>query len=227
MLLKNYLWLGESWLNEEEVNAVRLLGESKPPEEGKTGTGPADPDAPPDNDEKMIHSDLRQSVVSWFDIRELPSHVSDKINSGVDRAMCESDWYHKLEYMETLQYTTYEGPEVYNGEGQDFYTWHTDHGGEIGPDGMHRKMSFSIQLSDPDDYEGGHFQWIEHYEQFNSLEKNSGEVNLDKCVRTVPFRGKAKGTMIVFPSFVYHQVTPVTKGIRKSLVGWIHGYPYV
>lgn len=37
---------------------------------------------------------------------------------------------------------------------------------------------------------------------------------------------KELGTIIIFPSFVYHQVTPITKGTRKSLVNWSLGFPF-
>ena len=65
-----------------------------------------------------------------------------------------------------------------------------------------RKISFSIQLSDPDDYEGG------------ELLLNHG----NDCVVS-----KTKGSMTLFPSFTVHEVKPVTKGIRYSLVGWVVG----
>ncbi|WP_299006958.1 hypothetical protein [uncultured Tenacibaculum sp.] len=37
---------------------------------------------------------------------------------------------------------------------------------------------------------------------------------------------REKGTIIVFPSFMMHCVTPITKGVRKSIVGWVAGPPY-
>jgi len=82
------------------------------------------------------------------------------------------------------------------------YDWHVD----IGPSIAHRKISIVTQLSDPDEYEGGDLQiWA------------GGEY------KTVP---KSKGGSVVFPSFLMHRVTPVTKGIRKSLVLWVGGGSY-
>ena len=71
----------------------------------------------------------------------------------------------------------------------------------------HRKLSMTLQLSDPDEYEGGDFIFD------------------DAVVGSQPDKDslKAKGTVLVFPSFLCHEVTPVTKGIRKSLVSWIEG----
>lgn len=85
------------------------------------------------------------------------------------------------------------------GEG-DHYGWHMDIGsGEAAL----RKISVVIQLTDPGDYEGG------------DLILNTG------TEFTVP---KDRGHIVVFPSYVLHQVTPVTKGTRYTLVGWVQGH---
>lgn len=78
------------------------------------------------------------------------------------------------------------------------YTWHEDYNATIS-----RKLSVVLQLSDPKDYEGGNLQIM------------SG-----KNILTVP---KQRGLVAVFPSYVLHQVTPVTQGSRQSLVGWVSG----
>ncbi len=83
-------------------------------------------------------------------------------------------------------------------------------------------------MSNPDEYEGGHFQWIEPIGLFAKLKSTgSMRVDVDPYIKTAPFSAKARGTFIVFPSFVHHQVTPVTQGTRVSLVSWYHGKPYV
>jgi PKHD-type hydroxylase len=69
-----------------------------------------------------------------------------------------------------------------------------------------RKLSITVQLSDPDEYEGGELQFM-----------------VNQNIFTAP---KDKGTAIIFPSFALHRVTPITKGSRKSIVGWISGAPY-
>jgi len=63
-----------------------------------------------------------------------------------------------------------------------------------------------MQLSDPDEYEGGDLQFM-----FNQK------------IVSAP---REKGTIIVFPSFMMHRVTPITKGVRKSIAGWVAGPPY-
>jgi PKHD-type hydroxylase len=67
-----------------------------------------------------------------------------------------------------------------------------------------RKLSFSLQLSDGDDYEGGQFQ----------LMTESGKIY------TAP---KKRGTLIIFDARANHRVRKVTNGTRKSIVGWIVG----
>jgi PKHD-type hydroxylase len=70
----------------------------------------------------------------------------------------------------------------------------------------HRKLSLTVQLSDPAHYEGGVLQFM-----------------LNQKIVDAP---KERGTVIVFPSFMMHRVTPVERGVRRSLVGWVSGHPY-
>ena len=98
--------------------------------------------------------------------------------------------------IDSIQYTEY-----YEGGGH--YDWHVD----IGPkDISHRKISITIQLSDSDEYEGG------------DLELWTGGAK-----KVMP---RGKGISAFFPSFMMHRVTPITKGIRKSLVLWVGGEHY-
>ena len=79
------------------------------------------------------------------------------------------------------------------------YDWHVDTGNAV----CHRKLSFTIQLSDSKDYQGGDIEFI------------------GSKVDTKAFR--QKGICIIYPSFLPHRITKVTKGIRHAIVGWIHG----
>ena len=87
----------------------------------------------------------------------------------------------------------------YDAADRGFYNWHTDFG-DFRP---LRKISVSIQLSDPADYEGGDLELLFDH-QPHKLEK-------------------ARGSFIAFPSFMLHRVAPVTRGTRWSLVAWILG----
>jgi PKHD-type hydroxylase len=81
------------------------------------------------------------------------------------------------------------------------YGWHQDFGG-----GISRKLSMAVQLSDPSEYDGGALQVM-----------TSGEP------QSIP---KKRGMIAVFPSYILHQVTPVTRGSRQSLVAWVSGPPF-
>ena len=85
----------------------------------------------------------------------------------------------------------------YHGNNKGHYNWHVD--GQIH---MSRKISFSIMLSDPSEFEGG------------DLILNDGTDHITK---------KVKGRITFFPSFTLHRVTPVTSGIRRVIVSWVHG----
>jgi PKHD-type hydroxylase len=87
----------------------------------------------------------------------------------------------------------------YDASDQGHYTWHTDFAGLM----PNRKISISVQLSGPSDYDGGDLQLLFSDSPF-SLPKD-------------------RGALLAFPSFMLHRVKPVTRGTRWSLVAWIVG----
>lgn len=103
---------------------------------------------------------------------------------------------YSLNYAEALQYSVYHSADL------GCYDVHTDTQMR-NTNGFNRKISFSILLNDPSEFEGGDLL-------FHTSKQ--------------PYSAKlTKGDMILFPSFVPHSVSAVTKGTRKSLVGWICG----
>lgn len=94
------------------------------------------------------------------------------------------------------------------------FTWHVDvlaREQSVYPQlgtGLERKVSVTVNLSDPADYDGGELQFVD------------GTGN----VLTLPNQ-RDRGSVIVFPSTVGHRVTPVTRGVRYALVGWMVGPP--
>lgn len=119
-----------------------------------------------------------------------------------------SGWNFDLEFIESVQLSHY-----YDG---NFYDWHTDASPEpvIEHDGKpyNRKVSLTVWLNDPEEYEGGEF------------DLETGGPNCDGG-RFETFK-LPKGTIITFPSYMWHRVRPVTSGVRKSLVLWIKGPPF-
>tara|TARA_Y100001963_G_C6687512_1_gene402964 strand:+ start:386 stop:994 length:609 start_codon:yes stop_codon:yes gene_type:complete len=96
----------------------------------------------------------------------------------------------------------------YNSETEDFYTWHSDFNSGKS---SRRKLTTIIQLTDPNDYIGGDLEMA--IQESDTLEYYS-----------LP---KEKGTLLIFPSLLFHRVTPVTKGIRHSIQEFIIGDTFV
>ena len=111
---------------------------------------------------------------------------------------CNEEFY-KFKLTEITEHIQY---TVYKSEDEGYYDWHVD----MGPNKARRKLSLVCQLSDPSEYEGG------------ELQIHTGNISVGE---------KEKGTVILFPSYLLHRVTPVTKGIRRSLVLWIEGPAFV
>ena len=100
------------------------------------------------------------------------------------------------------------------------YDWHCDSWDkpymEDGPiNGKIRKLSVTVTLTDPKEYKGGELEF-----DFRNQDPDK-KPNIRTCTEILP-----KGSLVVFPSFVWHRVKPVTKGVRHSLVIWNCGYPY-
>ena len=149
----------------------------------------------------------RISNITWLD----ESWIYETLKPYIDKANKDSGWNLQWDYTEKAQLTEYE-------KGQ-YYTWHIDqldkpYGEKYGKDwqGKIRKLSVTVTLSDPEDYEGGRLEF------YTSTPYEQKVISCDQILD--------KGSLVVFPSFIWHQVTPITKGTRKSLVLWNLGYPY-
>ena len=104
-----------------------------------------------------------------------------------------------MDNIEPLQYSEYSNNEEYG--------WHRDVHLAPYPDGRIRKISFSIFLNN--DFSGGEFD-LELY-------------GPNESKRYIEIKKKQNANCIMFHSDMWHRVRPVTKGIRKSIVGWILG----
>jgi PKHD-type hydroxylase len=136
----------------------------------------------------------RRSPISWIRT-DIPENrwIFERITSSIISTN-KQFFNYDLTDIQSLQFTCYDGKE------KGFYEKHIDM--MYNSTGT-RKLSLSIQLSDSSDYEGGDL--LLHY-------KN----NPDKAMRN-------QGTATFFPSWMLHEVTPVTKGKRYSLVAWVQG----
>ena len=108
------------------------------------------------------------------------------------------NWNFDFHLSESCQFTKYSKSQ--------HYTWHQD----IGPGILSkRKISITVQLSDPSEYDGGVLEMWQGGSQ-------------DSAVKAY----KGAGSVFIFPSYMMHRVTPVTRGIRKSFVLWVGGSHY-
>lgn len=139
-----------------------------------------------------VNPNIRRSQVSWLENSPDTTWVFRKLADVVSKMNAEHFRFELTGFGEPLQLTHYDQSE--NG----MYGWHQDYGG-----GVSRKVSMTLQLTDPAEYEGGNLQMMTTGEPVN--------------VR------KQRGLIAVFPSYVLHQVTPVTQGSRQSLVAWVSG----
>lgn len=137
---------------------------------------------------------LRITRVAWMEHKPGIEWLHARLEEMVLRINAQFFRYDLYGLNEAFQYTVYEGSEG------GYYGWHVD----VGEKNYEpRKISLSLQLSDPSDYEGGELE----------LAAGDGDYQAEK----------ARGSLIAFPSFVLHRVVPVTAGTRKSLVIWVAG----
>ena len=136
------------------------------------------------------------------------SFVDPDINRLWFEAMCRTYmeagnvWGIQLSQLRAPQYAVYEK--------DSFYGYHIDTD-KLSEEGTQRKLSMSIQLSHPWEYEGGELQFSQ----------SLGTLEYEKDITFEDFL--PKGSIVVFPSTTPHQVTPITRGTRKSLVVWCAG----
>lgn len=141
-------------------------------------------------------ADYRQSKVGWISSNPDTGWFYDKM-AWIARQLNAMFYRFDLTgFVEDMQFT------VYDGEG-DHYEWHVDAGvNHTAP----RKFSLVLQLTDPAEYDGG-------------------ELQLQTAKDPTSVR-RERGLVAAFPSYTLHRVTPVTRGIRKTIVVWVSGPPF-
>jgi PKHD-type hydroxylase len=140
-------------------------------------------------------SEIRKSKLTWIPRNISTQWIYDRLLDMAKEANDSMFGFDITTFYDQIQFGLYDGSE--NGK----YDNHIDVGTEC--IAACRKLSMSVQLSDPDDYEGGDLVIDNQFE----------------CP-------KKRGTTAVFSSFITHKVTPVTKGKRYSLVVWLYGPPF-
>jgi len=151
----------------------------------------------------------RDSNIVWLNDKWIYKEIQPYIHEANKLAGWNFDW----NWSESCQFTKYKLNQ--------FYDWHCDswessydRPDDINLHGKIRKLSVTCSLSDPKDYKGGELEF-----DFRNMDPDKPTVR--KCAEISP-----RGSIVVFPSHVWHRVKPVTKGTRYSLVIWNLGYPF-
>lgn len=170
--------------NEREVEKMRAMWQEEESVKAEVS-----------GDGQAYHEELRRGSLYGIENNERTEWLYQRLAEIAIRANNQCYWFDLLGFHEELQMMRYS-------EG-DFFDWHLDFGNGFPSS---RKLSLTVQLSNPDDYEGGDLQF-----KVNQKEESAA---------------RELGSVIIFPSFIIHRVTPVTKGERQSIVGWVTGPPY-
>ena len=178
-MIKNKCWLYESELTQEFCDFVINSVDWDKHEDGLVAT------------KKTKDPEKRVTDIVW---QSKYSPIGCVAQTYISDTNVKAEWNFVLSYLQEMQLSKYLA------EDGGHYDWHID--GTEPEDGMQRKLSISILLNDPLEFEGGELQ-IKGVDSKNILTK--------------------RGSIVVFPSYLEHRVTPVTWGVRYSAVTWAIG----
>jgi len=208
MQLDNYYWYFKSALPERICDDIIKYALTKKETMAKTGSY---------GNKKLTEDEIRDlkskrnSDLVWLD----ENWIYKELHPYIHQANKSAGWNFEWHRSESCQFTKYKLNQ--------YYDWHCDSWNKPyekqGPEnGKIRKLSMTCQLTDGSEYEGGELEF-----DFRNYDPNMREeaIHLKQAKEILP-----KGSIIVFPSFVWHRVKPVTKGVRYSLVMWNLGYPF-
>ena len=206
MNLEYYYWYFQSAIPPKICDDIIEYGKSQQEQIALTGNG--DPkNANLDNIKDI--SKKRKSNIVWMNDR----WIYNEIQPYIRIANQDAGWNFQWDYSESCQFTKYSK--------EQFYDWHCDSWQKPydSPDNLNshnkiRKLSVTVSLSDQTEYEGGDFEF-----DFRNTDSGANQPQVCKEIRP-------KGSVVVFPSFVWHRVNPVTSGTRYSLVIWNLGAPW-
>tara|TARA_Y200000002_G_scaffold301496_1_gene256692 strand:- start:55 stop:660 length:606 start_codon:yes stop_codon:yes gene_type:complete len=197
MLLDTYFYHLPKALPSHTCEDIIKFGKSLNPKKAKTGSSKI---MLSDEQKKEHVEEIRNSKTEW--IRD--SWLMREITPFVEYA--NKSWGFNISKYESVQFTEYQPKGHYN--------WHNDSmKNPMDLKNMQRKLSVSLQLSKPEDYDGGDLKFnlrgLDSYREDNILGP--------------PPEFKQQGSIVIFPSFLWHKVEPITRGTRYSLVVWALG----
>ncbi len=137
----------------------------------------------------------RVTTISWIPFKEM-GHMYQDLNNFIQKANENHFGFGDIRVTENAQFTEY--PEG------GFYDWHMDCDVNMEHEPPVRKISMTLLLNDPSEFEGGDLELMSPG-KFGELKQ---------------------GHAIIFASFLNHRVNPVKRGVRQSLVCWFGGKPF-
>jgi len=210
MHLLNYYWYFTKALPVGLCNKILKLGKSKKAKQAVISD--TRKNQPLNKQEMETLKVKRNSKVVWVD----EPWIYQAIQPFVHTANQNAGWNFEWDWSEPAQFTQYKKGMHYN--------WHRD--SRAGPytseegsslAGKIRKLTSVLVLSDPSEYKGGELEF-----QFQAEDPQFNKGRKIKIANEVA----PKGSIIVFPSFVWHRVKPITKGVRYSMPTWHLGWPF-
>ena len=177
------VWQG--LFSDQELDAVTRIGDSLALEKAELSVG------------GLGYENIRNTLVAWME-RDPGTELLYRRMEEAVLALNARYFRFDLSGLASFQYALYGGTEGGHFDG------HKDYGRDPADPGREpRKLTLSLQLSDPSSYEGCELQ-----------------VRAGNQIDIAP---KSRGTLIAFPANVLHQVTPIRAGIRRALVIWALG----
>src|SRR5579864_6955935 len=184
-VLSGALVAWQGLFSDKELDAIAQLGDSLALEKAELSVG------------GQGYENIRSTLVAWVERNSQTDMLYRRVEEAV-LALNARYFRFDLSGLASFQYALYGGPDG------GHFDWHKDYGRDpADPAREPRKLTLSLQLSDPADFEGCELQ-----------------VRAGNKIDVAP---KARGTLVAFPANVLHQVTPIRRGVRKSLVVWAVG----
>ena len=210
MNTSNYYWYFTSAIPPKLCDDIIKYSLSKSETMARTG-GYGDKELSKEDVRNMQRK--RKSDLVWLN----ENWIYRELHPYIHEANKNAGWNFEWDVSESCQFTKYKLNQ--------YYDWHSDswdkpYDKPNNPreHGKIRKLSMTCQLTDGSEYEGGELEF-----DFRNYDPHARDElkHLKQAKEILP-----KGSIIVFPSFVWHRVKPVTKGVRYSLVMWNLGYPF-
>ena len=212
MNISNYYWYFKSAVPPRICDEIIRHGLSQAETMARTG-------GYGDNNKELTKQEIkdikrkRNSDLVWLNDK----WIFKELHPYVHLANKNAGWNFQWDVSESCQFTKYKLNQ--------YYDWHCDswdkpykNPNNNQMNGKIRKLSMTCQLTDGSEYEGGELEF--DFRNYDPHMRDESKHRI-QCKEILP-----KGSIIVFPSFVWHRVKPVTKGVRYSLVMWNLGYPF-